>query len=174
MNPKNKILVERVIGSIDWELALKVYKMLKRNVGAEPAKIPGIRKTSKGEKISSDLIKDEVLAVINYAIENDIPELNYGPWNIIWINGEWEIDISEEAENDDAPEEDRIYVPINDSVLEVFFSPIVAVSQERVDKVKISKDDQKDLNIRLEEAIKDENYELASKIRDLINTYKNS
>ena len=171
MNSKNKILVDRVIDSIDWDLVLKIYKMLKRSVGAEPTKIPGIKKVSKGEKMSGELIKEEVLAIINYAIENDLPELNYGPWSIIWVNGEWEIDISDEAENEDAPEEDRVYVPIKDSVLEILFSPVIAISQERVDSIKAeekTQDAQKDLNIRLEEAIREENYELASKIKDLM------
>jgi len=175
MNPKNKILVDRVIDSIDWDLVLKIYKMLKRSVGVEPTKIPGIKKIVKGEKMSSELIKEEVLAIINYAIDNDLPELNYGPWSIIWVNGEWEIDISEESENDDVHEEDRIYVPINDSVLEILFSPIIAISQERVEPIRKNEspqDSQKDLNMRLEEAIKEENYELASKIKDLMDSYK--
>ena len=50
MNPKNKILVDRVIDSMDWEVVLKIYKMMKRSVGEEPAKIPGVKKLKKGEK----------------------------------------------------------------------------------------------------------------------------
>jgi hypothetical protein len=176
MNPKNKILVDRVIDSMDWEVVLKIYKMMKRSVGEEPAKIPGVKKLKKGEKLYIDSIKEEVLAIVNYAIENDLPELAYGPWSISWVNGEWEIDISDESENEEAPEEDRVYVPIRDSVLEIFFVPVMAISQERVERVKSSDnsdDDQNDLNIRLENAIKEENYELASKIRDLMNSYKN-
>ena len=60
--------------------------------------------------------------------------------------------------------------------MEIFFVPVMAISQERVEKTKSpdnSGDDQNDLNIRLENAIKEENYELASKIHDLINSYKN-
>ena len=59
--------------------------------------------------------------------------------------------------------------------MEIFFVPVMAISQERVERTKItnnSGDDQNDLNIRLENAIKEENYELASKIHDLINCYK--
>jgi len=175
MNPKNKILVERVIDSMDWEIVLKIYKIMRRSVGEESAKIPVVRKLKKGEKLSIDSIKEEVLSIVNYAIENDLPELTYGPWSISWVNGEWEIDVSDESEDDEVPEEDRIYVPIRDSILEIFFVPVMAISQERVERTKItnnSEDDQNDLNIRLENAIKEENYELASKIHDLINCYK--
>lgn len=175
MNSKNKILVERVIDSMDWEVVLKIYKIMRRSVGEESAKIPGVRKLKKGEKLSIDSIKEEVLSIVNYAIENDLPELTYGPWSISWVNGEWEIDVSDESEDDEVPEEDRIYVPIRDSILEIFFVPVMAISQERVERTKItnnSEDDQNDLNIRLENAIKEENYELASKIHDLINCYK--
>lgn len=175
MNPKNKILIERVIDSMDWEIVLKIYKIMRRSVGEEPAKIPGVRKLKKGEKLSIDSIKEEVLSIVNYAIENDLPELTYGPWSISWVNGEWEIDVSDESEDDEVPEEDRIYVPIRDSIFEIFFVPVMAISQERVERTKItnnSEDDQNDLNIRLENAIKEENYELASKIHDLINCYK--
>ena len=175
MNSKNKILVGRVIDSMDWEVVLKIYKIMRRSVGEESAKIPGVRKLKKGEKLSIDSIKEEVLSIVNYAIENDLPELTYGPWSISWVNGEWEIDVSDESEDDEVPEEDRIYVPIRDSILEIFFVPVMAISQERVERTKItnnSGDDQNDLNIRLENAIKEENYELASKIHDLINCYK--
>lgn len=175
MNPKNKILVERVIDSMDWEIVLKIYKIMRRSVGEESAKIPGVRKLKKGEKLSIDSIKEEVLSIVNYAIENDLPELTYGPWSISWVNGEWEIDVSDESEDDEVPGEDRIYVPIRDSILEIYFVPVMAISQERVERTKItnnSEDDQNDLNIRLENAIKEENYELASKIHDLINCYK--
>ena len=175
MNSKNKILVGRVIDSMDWEVVLKIYKIMRRSVGEESAKIPGVRKLKKGEKLSIDSIKEEVLSIVNYAIENDLPELTYGPWSISWVNGEWEIDVSDESEDDEVPEEDRIYVPIRDSILEIFFVPVMAISQERVERTKItnnSEDDQNDLNIRLENAIKEENYELASKIHDLINCYK--
>ena len=175
MNSKNKILVGRVIDSMDWEVVLKIYKIMRRSVGEESAKIPGVRKLKKGEKLSIDSIKEEVLSIVNYAIENDLPELTYGPWSISWVNGEWEIDVSDESEDDEVPEEDRIYVPIRDSILEIYFVPVMAISQERVERTKItnnSEDDQNDLNIRLENAIKEENYELASKIHDLINCYK--
>ena len=175
MNSKNKILVGRVIDSMDLEVVLKIYKIMRRSVGEESAKIPGVRKLKKGEKLSIDSIKEEVLSIVNYAIENDLPELTYGPWSISWVNGEWEIDVSDESEDDEVPEEDRIYVPIRDSILEIYFVPVMAISQERVERTKItnnSEDDQNDLNIRLENAIKEENYELASKIHDLINCYK--
>lgn len=176
MNIKNKILAERVIDSIDWESILKIYKILGLKVGEDPQKIPGIKKIPKGEKMTSDSIKNELLIVVNYVIENDITEFEYGPWDVVWVNGEWEIDISEELE-DIAEIEDlggSVYVPIQDSVLELYFVPFMAVSQEKIEHTEEGqKSEPKDLNSKLKKALESEDYELASKIRDLINSNKN-
>lgn len=175
MNIKNKILAERVIDSIDWESILKIYKILGLKVGEDPQKIPGIRKLHKGEKMTADSIKNEISTVVNYVIENDIPELEYGPWDVIWVNGEWEIDITEEIEQlgDMENLEGRVFIPVQESVLELFFVPFMAVSQEKISPDEVDKTEPNDLNSKLKKALEEENYELASKIRDLINSNLN-
>jgi protein-arginine kinase activator protein McsA len=59
-------------------------------------------------------------------------------------------------------------------MLEVYFSPMTVISKETVidDEELDDKPDGIDLNKQLEKALNDENYELASKIRDLIDIYK--
>jgi protein-arginine kinase activator protein McsA len=59
-------------------------------------------------------------------------------------------------------------------MLEVYFSPMTVISREIVvDEDDLEdKTDAIDLNKQLEKALSDENYELASKIRDLIDIYK--
>jgi protein-arginine kinase activator protein McsA len=66
------------------------------------------------------------------------------------------------------------FIPIMESMLEVYFSPMVVVSKEKVldDDDLDEKPETTDLQKQLEKALSDENYELASKLRDLIDVYK--
>jgi hypothetical protein len=101
----------------------------------------------------------------------------YGPWNVIWVNGEWEMEIPETDENGKEIEEgESTFIPIMESMLEVYFSPMVVVSKEMVlteeelDEMA-EKPETIDLKKQLEKALSEENYELASKLRDLIDVY---
>lgn len=169
MHEKNQILVQRVLNTIDWDLILKFYRLVKRGIGNETTVIHGIKKLKKGEKIAVEHIKEEVKNLIYHVIENDISHFIYGPWNILWVNGEWEIEVGEDET------EDEIYVPILESVLELNFSPMMVISKE----ILISDDDslfidsdRESLNRQLEKAVEEENYELASKLKDLIEMYE--
>lgn len=176
ISSKNKILIDRVLDTIDWPLMLKFYKLVGRTVGTENVQIPGIKKLEKKVKLSQDHIRDEVNRVINHVVENDLAQYVYGPWNVIWINGEWEMEIPETDENGkEMPDGESTFVPIIESMLEVYFSPMVVISREEVldeDGGESEKPETSDLQKQLEKAINDENYELASKIRDLIEVYK--
>ena len=175
ISDKNKILIKRVIETIDWPLIHKFYKLVGRTIGTETTQIPGIRKLDKKTKLTEDHIKDEVLHVINHVVENDISQYMYGPWNVIWVNGEWEMEIPETDENGNEIEDgESTFIPIMESMLEVYFSPMTVVSRETVltDEEVDEKSETDDLQKQLEKALNDENYELASKIRDLIDTYK--
>ena len=99
ISEKNKVLINRVIDTIDWPLIHKFYKLVGRTIGMETTQIPGIKKLEKKVKLNEDHIKDEVLHVINHVVENDISQYMYGPWNVIWVNGEWEMEIPETDEN---------------------------------------------------------------------------
>ena len=73
-------------------------------------------------------------------------------------------------------EEDDQFIPIVESVLEVYFSPMVVISREVVlDPEEIDGESEENFSLKekLQKAIEDEDYELASKIRDLIEIYKN-
>ena len=65
------------------------------------------------------------------------------------------------------------FVPLIESVLEVYFSPMVVISREVVVSMDDSdkKEETRDLEKDLIRALEEENYELASKIRDLIDIY---
>ncbi len=176
ISSKNKILITKVLDTIDWALMLKFYKLVGRKIGTENVQIPGIKKLDKKIKLNEDHIRDEVNHIINHVVESDISQYAYGPWNVIWVNGEWEMEIPETDENGkELPEGESTFVPIIESMLEVYFSPMVVVAREEVldlDEEDVEKPETGDLQKQLEKAISDENYELASKIRDLIEVYK--
>lgn len=168
ISDKNKILINRTLDTIDWPLIYKFYKLVNRSVGIETTQIPGLKKLPKGTKLKENHIKIEVECLINHLIENDLSQFIYGPWNFIWVNGEWEMEIVDE--ND---ENSSRFVPILESTLEVYFSPMVVISKETVIDEKVDqKTDSIDLDKRLEKAISEDNFELAAKIRDLIEIYK--
>jgi hypothetical protein len=175
ISEKNKILISRVIDTIDWPLINKFYKLVGRTIGTETTQIPGIKKLDKKTKLTDEHIKEEVLHVINHVVENDISQYMYGPWNVIWVNGEWEMEIPETDDNGKEIENgESTFIPIMESMLEVYFSPMVVVSKEMAltEEEIDEKPETVDLQKQLEKALSDENYELASKIRDLIDVYK--
>jgi len=175
ISEKNKILINRVIDTIDWALIHKFYKLVGRTIGSETTQIPGIKKLDKKTKLTNEHIKEEVFHVINHVVENDISQYMYGPWNVIWVNGEWEMEIPEtDEEGKEIENGESAFVPIMESMLEVYFSPMVVVSREIVlsEEEIDEKPETVDLQKQLDKALSDENYELASKLRDLIEVYK--
>ena len=175
ISEKNKILINRVLDTIDWDLIYKFYKLVGRSVGNETTQIPGIKKLAKGIKLDKSHIRDEVNFVVNHIVENDISQFVYGPWNIVWVNGEWEMEMPEIDENgSEIPNGETSFVPILESMLEVYFSPMVVISKEIVIQEEEPVETQETISLakQLEKAIEDENYELASKIRDLMDMYK--
>jgi len=176
ISDKNKILIQRVLDTVDWDLIFKFYKLVGRVIGNETTQIPGIKKLNKNEKLTTNHIKDEVNAIVNHIVENDITQFVYGPWNIAWVNGEWEMEMPEIDEDGNEIEGgDSDYVPILESILEVRFSPMVVVSKEMVmepGQEMVENEETIGLKKQLDKALEEENYELASKIRDLIDMYK--
>jgi hypothetical protein len=178
ISEKNKILINRVIETIDWALIHKFYKLVGRTIGTESAQIPGIKKLDKKTKLTEEHIKDEVLHVINHIVENDLSQYVYGPWNLVWVNGEWEMEVPQMDENGNEVEDgESMFIPIMESMLEVYFAPMMVVSKETVltedDLDEEDKIETTELQKQLDKALSDENYELASKLRDLIDVYKN-
>ena len=177
ISEKNKVLINRVLETIDWELIYKFYKLVGRSVGNETTQIPGIKKLSKGIKLDKSHIREEVNFVVNHIVENDLSQFMYGPWNIVWVNGEWEMEMPEIDENgNEIQGGESTFIPILESVLEVYVSPLVVISKELVidpDEEEITETQETiSLSKQLEKALEEENYELASKIRDLIDMYK--
>jgi len=162
----DKSLVQRAINTIDWEQIAKFYKILNKKIGCEQVKINGI---SKDEKVTPETAKNELYKVLEYIIENDLPEMTYGPWVIMWINGEWEIPQTIDTQNEEeVPEE--VDIPIMESKLQVHFVPQSVTVKEEIDIPEnfFELDDSIILEGRLKQCIEQEDYILAGKIRDVI------
>lgn len=177
ISEKNQALIQRVLDTIDWSLIYKFYKLVGRTVGNETTQIPGVKKLSRSTKLTEDHIKDEVKSLINHMVENDLSQFVYGPWNLIWVNGEWEMEIQEEDEQGNPIEDgESRFVPILESQLEIYFSPMIVVGKETIEDPYPQGDSEKieitDLQKQLDKAVNEDNFELACKIRDLIELYK--
>jgi hypothetical protein len=161
----DKKLIDGVISSIDWAQITKFYKILNKKIGYEHVKIKGI---IRNDKVTSESIKDELSKVLEYIIENDLPEMSYGPWVILWVNGEWEIVESIQVNIDEPVEE--IQLPIMESKLQVHFIPQSVTMKEEVDVPQdfFEMDDTIILEGRLKSCIEEEDYVLAGKIRDVL------
>jgi hypothetical protein len=161
----DKKLIDGVISSIDWDQITKFYKILNKKIGYEQVKIKGI---IRNDKVTSESIKDELSRVLEYIIENDLPEMSYGPWVILWVNGEWEIVESIQVNLDEPAEE--IQLPIMESKLQVHFIPQSVTMKEEVDVPQdfFEMDDTIILEGRLKSCIEEEDYVLAGKIRDVL------
>jgi hypothetical protein len=162
----DKKIVESAINTIDWDQISKFYKILNKKIGCEQVKIKGI---SREEKVTPESAKEELTKVLEYIIENDLPEMTYGPWVIMWVNGEWEITQTiDSPSEEESPEE--VEVPIMESKLQVHFVPQSVTVKEEIDIPEnfFELDDSIILEGRLKQCIEQEDYILAGKIRDVI------
>lgn len=173
--PNNK-LIDKVISSLDWDSIIEVNRCFKIGVGEGTSVIPGIRRKIFSDSLTKNDVKAELKTLLNYAIDNDMAELFYGPWMIFWVNGEWiEIrnDEDDEDDEDDEPMAGDIKARLNlnfDSSLEVIYSPQRIHVVGNTDKTDLNKDesDVTRLEAMLKKAIDTENFELATKIKDLL------
>lgn len=164
----DKKLIDGVISTIDWDQILKFYKILNKRIGCEQVKIKGVIKKNK---VDLESAKDELSKVLEFIIENDIPEMNYGSWVILWVNGEWEMsELFEFSHEDEEPHQEEIIDPVLESKLHVLFVPQSVIIKEEVEirEEHFLIDDTLILEGRLKESIDTEDYVLASKIRDLL------
>lgn len=178
MNKKYNKLVDKIIQGLDWDSILEVHKVFKMGVGIDNNVIPGIKRKPFSDSLSKSDLKSELRSLIRYAIDNQMPQLSYGPWIIYWVSEEWDFDFyseeGDESEEDPEPIEFSILI---ESHLEVIYSPQrISVSQQVSDSEIDPSENEINLEEMLERALEKEDYETATKIRDLIlkNKEKNS
>ena len=165
MNKENSKLIEKTISNLDWDSICNAGKVFKFGVGEGVTAIPGMKRRSFSEEITKNEYKAELKSLLKYVMENDISELIYGPWVIFWFNSEWDLDIIEDEEEENIDMDPQI-----GSSIEVIYSPqrICLVNVTGKSDYKIEESDFDKLENMLKKAIDSENYELASKIRDVI------
>ena len=167
----NNKLIDKVISSLDWDSIIEVNKCFKIGVGEGTSVIPGIKRKVFSDGLSKNDVKSELKTLLKHAIDNDIAELFYGPWMIFWVNGEWiEINIDDDGKDPDdhIGEDIKVELDVNfDSSLEVIYSPqrIHVVGNTDINK---DESDVTRLETMLKKAIDTENFELASKIKDIL------
>ena len=156
-------LIEKAISSLDWDSICNSAKVFKFGVGEGVTVIPGVKKKNFSEEITKNEYKSELKNLLKYVVENDMTELIYGPWIIFWFNSEWDLgteDYSEELGMDSQM----------GSTIEILYSPQRVSLTSIVEKSdsRLFENDSIKLENMLKKAVDSEDYELASKLRDVI------
>lgn len=175
MKKEHSKLMEKVLQSLDWETILEINKVLKVGTGMGSEIFPGVKKKNFSEDLTKNDFKSELRALIKYAIENHVPQVSYGNWIIYWVSDDWDVEVTYPPEMgedsiEDIQNDDTFFVM--EPQLEVIYSPQrISLKGEISDPISEGKD-YVNLEEMLEKAIKNEDYELATKIRDLISQNK--
>lgn len=168
-------VIDKVISGMDWDVIFDVNKCFKHGVGDGASVIPGVKRKSFADGITKNDLKNELKSLLKYVIDNNVPELIYGYWMIFWDNPVWTEEylneIKEEMEEDG---EGMIGDIVLDPTLEVIYSPqrmyIIANNIKNQPEAEAAESDI--LDKMLNKALLDEKFELAAKIRDVINIQK--
>ena len=176
MKGKSNKLMDKVILSLDWDTIYEVNKCFKIGVGEGISGIPGVKRKPFLDGVTKNDIRNELKNILKHVMENDISEFIYGHWMIFWNNAEWSLDelnkIKDEVEDAEDYYDEHLII---DSTLEVIYSPQRAMAMEPVSITSIEADDSDESKLEnmLKKALDKEQYELASKIRDVIKIQKN-
>jgi hypothetical protein len=173
MKKEHSKLMEKVIQSFDWDSILEINRVLKIGTGMGSEIIPGIKKKVFGDSLTKNDYKTELRSLIKHTIENHLPQITYGNWIIYWVSDDWDIEmpypIDEEDESDD--DEEGVYF-VMEPQLEIIYSPQRIIMKGKIsDPIEEGKD-YVNLEDLLEKAVQNEDYEQATKIRDLISQNK--
>jgi hypothetical protein len=172
MRKEHSKLVDKVISSLDWDSIFEVYKAFKMGIGEGSNVIPGIKRKPFSDSLTKNDIKGELKTILKQVIEGDISDIIYGPWIINWDNGDWE-PIEDELDDDidDQAEESIEDANIVNSRLEVIYAPqriALIINSLKDDQQGEESSDSYIIEGLMQKAIRNEDYELASKFRDIL------
>lgn len=163
-------LIEKLVQSLDWDTIFGVHRTFKFGIGEGSEVIPGIKRKIYSESLTKNDVRNELKALLRFVINNDVSKFSYGPWMIFWFNQDWDISFEEDGEDFNEDEMDDFIV---NSRLEVLFSPqriclsINAKSEEADDELS---NEAAVLTKMLKKALDSENYELAGKIQEVLDS----
>ena len=175
MKKETDKIIDKIIAGMDWDVIFEVNKCFKHGVGDGVSVIPGVKRKAFADGITKNDLKNELKSLLKYVIDNNIPELIYGYWMIFWNNPVWTEEylneLKEEMEDED---EDLIGDIVLDPTLEVIYSPqrMYIIANNLKNKRDSEITDSDTLDKMLNKALGDEKFELAAKIRDVINLQK--
>lgn len=175
MKKEHSKLVDKVLQSLDWDSIFEINKILKLGTGTGNVIIPGLKKKPFNDTLIKTDFRNELKALLKYAIKNHIPQLNYGNWIIYWVSDDWDVGVHYPEELDDDEINDLEVDEFNFAMeprIEVIFSPQRITLIGRISQSEGDENEFVDLEGMLEKAIKNEEYEIATKIRDLITQNK--
>jgi len=173
--------MDQAINHIDWDSILKVHESFRLGVGMSNIVIPGLRKKEFDSGITIKDLKSELRCIVRYMIDNDIPHFHYSNWIISWSSDLWDngdLDIEFGIDDIDGDPDDEMI----GYDFEIEFRPKLEIIYclQRIklfgecntdweeEPVIPEMSDEEKLEVMLKKALESENYEQASKIRDLI------
>jgi len=172
MRKEHSKLIDKVISSLDWDSIFEVYKAFKMGIGEGSNVIPGIKRKPFSDSLTKNDIKGELKTILKQVIDGDISDIIYGPWIINWDNGDWEpIEDEVDGDIDDQEAENIEDDNIVNSRLEVIYAPqriALIINSLKDEHSEEEVNDSYLIEGLMQKAIKNEDYELASKFRDIL------
>jgi hypothetical protein len=160
------LIIKKVIDTLSWDTIYEVNKCFKHGIGEGTSAIPGLKKKVFSDKLTKNDIRNELRSILKYVISNNVPEFVYGNWMIFWNDDIRDIYNEEDMESLDIPISGLSGGPS----IEVIYTPQrIYMGNIKIIGGKLPEsDDNIELNRMLKNAEDNEQYELASKIRDVI------
>jgi hypothetical protein len=160
-------IVDKLVQNLDWDSILMIHKAFKHGIGQGSEVIPGLKRKNYDQNLGVKDLKHELKTILKYVVENDYQSFTYGNWIVSWYNQEWNQDtIIETLSQED--EEIEFEVELPNTKLEVIYAPQrICISMDTgVTPSGVS--DLDTLKAMLENALAEENYEMAQKIQDIL------
>jgi len=172
MKKEHSKLIDKILGSLDWDSIFEVYKSFKMGIGEGNTVVPGIKRKPFSESLTKNDIKNELKVLLKHVVDGGITEINYGPWIVIWSDGDWvyEEEEREMEEDENEYEEEETDDSIVTSRLEVIYAPqrIALLISSLREEILEDQEDSAMIEIMMQKAIQNEDYELASKFKDIL------
>lgn len=169
MKKEHSKLIDKILSSLDWDSIFEVYKAFKMGVGEGNTIVPGIKRKPFSDRLSKNDIKAELKVLLKHVVDGGINEINYGPWIILWTDGDWEY-VDEENVEEDEYEGEETEDSVVSSRLEVIYAPqrIALIVNSFKEELAEEEEDSVMLEMMMQKAIQKEDYELASKFKDIL------
>ena len=162
-------IVDKLVQSLDWNSILLIHQAFKHGTGPGSEVIPGLKRKNYDQNLCVKDLKHELKIILKYVVENDYQSFTYGNWIVSWYNQQWNDEtVIETLSQDDEDLEFEIEMP--NTKLEVIYAPqrICITMDTGEGSNPATTSDTDTLKMMLENALADENYEMAQKIQDIL------